>query len=63
MAVMAKKKADRHQTRPFPLRLRADLKEQLEKLAERNVTSITAEIIAAVRDRLIANGLWPPPTQ
>lgn len=54
------RKRDRHKKKPLQLRLHESLREQLEKLAERNLTTLTAEITAAIRERLIANDLWPP---
>lgn len=60
MGRMAKKKPDRHKAKPFQLRLHPLLKAQLEKLAERNVSTMTAEIVAAIRRHLEDNKLWPP---
>ncbi len=61
MSCMAKKKPDRHTLKPFQIRLHPVLRTQLDKLVEQNVgTTITAEIIAAIRNHLAANGLWPP---
>lgn len=45
---------------PFQIRLHASLKTQLEKLAERKLTTMSAEIVEAVRKHLEGNGLWPP---
>jgi hypothetical protein len=61
MAVMARPKrpGDRHKTQAFQLRLHTLLRKQLEKLADRNLTTITAEVIAAIRKHLEDNGLWP----
>lgn len=61
--VMAKKKPnDRHQHKPLNLRLHSVLRMQLEKLCERNVSTLTAEVTIAIRQHLAANGLWPPET-
>lgn len=55
------KKPDRHIAKPFPVRLHPVIRQQLEKLVEQNVgTTITAEIVAAIRKHLADNGLWPP---
>lgn len=55
------KKPDRHVAKPFPVRLHPVIRTQLEKLVEQNVgTTITAEIVAAIRKHLADNGLWPP---
>lgn len=56
MAVMAKKKPDRHKSKPFQLRMPDFLKEQLEKLADQNYSTMTAEIIAAIKKHLEASG-------
>lgn len=62
MAVMAKKKpTDRHTKHAFPLRLPTPLKEGLDKLAEQEFSTVTAEIIAAIRDRLRLKGILPAP--
>jgi hypothetical protein len=47
--------------RPFQIRLRDDLRRQLELLADRNATDLTEEVTAAIRERLERAGLWPPP--
>ncbi len=52
---------DRHKKKTTNIRLHPIVREQLEKLAARNLTTITEEITAAIRERLTANGLWPPP--
>jgi hypothetical protein len=51
---------DRHAKKPFHLRLDERLRAVLEKLADRNATDVTAEIIASIRERLERLGLWPP---
>lgn len=61
---MAKKRSDdRHsgETKPMQLRIHPLLRQQLEILAERNLTTMTAEVVAALRKHLTENGLWPPP--
>jgi predicted transcriptional regulator len=60
MSVMAKKKPDRHLANPFMFRMRDDMRAQLDRLAERNATTVTAEITTAIRRHLEANDLWPP---
>lgn len=50
-------------TSVLQLRLHPKLKKQLTLLVDRNTTSITTEVSAAIRDRLAAVGLWPPPSQ
>jgi hypothetical protein len=52
--------AQRHQLLGFQLRLQASLRQQLEKLAERNASKVTAEIVTAIRERLERFELWPP---
>lgn len=44
----------------FNIRMPVPLRIQLEALADKNLTDVTAEIIAACLDRLKANDLWPP---
>jgi predicted DNA-binding protein len=57
---MAKKaNGDRHKTKMFPIRMHPVLRTQLEKLAERKLTTLTAEVVEAIRRHLEANGLWP----
>lgn len=60
MARKAKPKSDRHKTTPFTLRLNDNLRKQLEKLADKNLTTFTAEIVLAIRERLERHNLWPP---
>ena len=55
-----KKKNDRHKP-SVQVRLNIRLAAQLEKLAERNATSVTQEANRAVRLLLEEAGLWPPP--
>lgn len=62
MRIMAaRKKKDRHKTKPFTLRLNERIRTQLEALADQNATTITMEIAIAIRERLERNGKWPPP--
>jgi hypothetical protein len=56
---MAKKANDRHKSQAFQLRMHPVLRTQLEKLAERKLTTLTAEVVEAIRRHLEANGLWP----
>jgi hypothetical protein len=55
--------ADRHKRKAFQLRLHELIRQQLEKLAERNASSLTAEASIAIRERLERHGLWPPPQE
>jgi hypothetical protein len=59
MAVMThkKKKTDRHLAPKITLRLPARDNELLEKLAERNYRTRTAEIIRALRKHFIEEGI------
>ncbi len=58
---MAKKrKPDRHKNPALNLRLHPILRQQLQALADRNLTTLTTEATAAIREYLRANGLWPP---
>ncbi len=50
----------KHKGKPVQLRLPAVIRQQLETLSRRNLTTMTAEVIAALRAHLAANGLWPP---
>lgn len=61
MAGKKKNPNDRHKNKPFQLRLHGALRQQLEKLAERNASKLTTEISIAIRTHLQANELWPPP--
>ncbi len=65
MPLMAdkKKKSDRHKNPQLQLRLHQILRRQLDVLAKRNLTTRTAEVVAAIRKHLADNGLWPPPEQ
>lgn len=72
MDVMADKKptkaksrraGDRHINKPLQLRLHPSLRQQLRLLADQNLTTMTAEVVAAIRDRLKSQGLWPPPSK
>jgi hypothetical protein len=46
---------------PVQIRLPVAFRDALEKLAERNVTDLSAEIIYAIRRYLEEQKLWPPP--
>ncbi|HTU22502.1 MAG TPA: hypothetical protein VMG10_30975 [Gemmataceae bacterium] len=59
MSNRKKKSSDRHKP-STQVRLNIRLAEQLEKLAERNATSVTQEANRAVRLLLEEAGLWPP---
>ena len=60
IACMTKKKSsDRHATKMFPIRMHPVIRQQLEVLAERRLSTLTAEIVEAIRRHLEANGLWP----
>lgn len=65
MTRMAKKrKGDRHLAKPFMIRMHPVLRKQLELLVEMNVTStMTHEIVEAIKERLRVAGLWPPPPE
>jgi hypothetical protein len=55
--------SDRHKKQPFQIRLHPLLRQQLEVLAERNASDLTTEVSIAIRERLEAAGLWPPPAE
>lgn len=57
------KKPDRHSHKGYLIRLHPALRQQLEKLVERNASKIATEISIAVRERLAREGLWPPPAE
>lgn len=56
-----KRGGDRHRNRPTQVRLTPRMRQQLEAMAERNCSTISAEIVAALLARLQAQGWWPPP--
>lgn len=56
-----KKPTNRHKKKPLQMRLHDQLRAQLEILVERNASTLTAEITAAIRERLERADLWPPP--
>lgn len=60
MARKPRPKNDRHKTKAFTLRLNDRLRKQLETLADLNVTTVTLEVVTAIRERLLRNDLWPP---
>jgi hypothetical protein len=68
MAVMAKSKSakpdepdeDRHKPRRM-IGLPEPLAAQLEVLAKRKLTRISAEAVRIIREALEREGLWPPP--
>lgn len=43
----------------FPMRLRDDMRAQLELLAARNASTVTAEIVRGIVRLLTEEGLWP----
>jgi hypothetical protein len=62
MAVMAKQpRKDRHKLKTRSLRLRDDMWEALDALAEQLGTDSTHEIRNAIRERLKAHDCWPWP--
>ena len=59
--LMAKKAGRRSiKSSQFNMRLPDVLKEQLEELARRNLSDMTAEILQAIVERLRTHKLWPP---
>lgn len=63
-ATMADEKPkDRHKNKPLQLRLPPILRQQLEVLARRNLTTLTAEASRAIRELLSREELWPPPSR
>lgn len=60
MGQMAKKKKE-DLTQPFQLRLHPLIRKQLETLAKRNVSSLSSEVVTAIKKHLADNGLWPLP--
>jgi hypothetical protein len=65
MTVMTKKRSlDRHANKkPVQLRLHPALREQLERLCDRNLSTLTAEVTTALRKHLESEGFWPPPAR
>lgn len=67
MPVMAKNpkkpkpaKPDPHRMPQFQLRMHQEYLDALEKLSERNRTSMTEEARRGIREYLQREGLWPP---
>jgi hypothetical protein len=54
---------DRHKSKQVNLRLPESLRKQLELLCDRQVTTLTAEIITAIREHLERKEMWPPPAK
>jgi hypothetical protein len=63
MAVMGEKKKDRHQQRATLVRLPEPVRLALERLANRNLSTISEEIRRAILAWLIQSGDWPPPEE
>ena len=61
MARPKKKPEDKHKNPQFQLRLHPLLRQQLQKSADRNATTITEEARTALRKYLESVGLWPIP--
>ncbi|MFM8221464.1 MAG: hypothetical protein ACKOJF_21340 [Planctomycetaceae bacterium] len=53
--------SDPHKVKALCLRLHPLLRQQLEALADRNVSSVTTEITRLIREGLELAGMWPPP--
>ena len=53
------KKADRHLTPGFQIRLHPLLKQQLDALVDKHASTISEEVRVAIRERLERTGLWP----
>jgi hypothetical protein len=51
----------RHKRGFFVFRIPTVLRDQLEELCARNLTTLSGEVVAALRKHLAENGLWPPP--
>lgn len=62
-AVMANKPGDRHRKKGFQMRLHPSMRGQLDKLVEKNASTISDEVRAAIRERLEKLGLWPVPIE
>jgi hypothetical protein len=61
MACMAKNRpGNRHKKVQTQIRMHPVMREQLDKLVERNLSDLTAEITEAIRKHLRENELWPP---
>src|SRR5262245_21813138 len=63
LTVAEERNKDRHKKKPLQLRLHQLIRQQLEALAERNASNLTAEVTIAIRERLERAGLWPPPAE
>jgi hypothetical protein len=60
MAVMAKKRTDRHLSKQFQIRMHPQMRKQLEALADSKLTDLSQEIREAILNHLKAAGYWPP---
>ncbi len=61
MVLMAKPKPkDRHLNKPLQLRLHSSLRIELEKMADEELTTMTALATQAIRKLLVEAGRWPP---
>jgi hypothetical protein len=49
--------------KPFMFRVPPAMREALESLTERNASTLTSEIVTAIRTSLTESGLWPAPKQ
>lgn len=56
-----KKNRDRRVTPKRMVRVHETLAQLLEKVADRRLTDLTAEVERACRELLEREGLWPPP--
>ena len=57
------KRPDRHRKLQTQLRLDPRVREQLDILVDRRISTLTEEITEAIRKHLADNGLWPPPPE
>jgi hypothetical protein len=57
-----RKTSGKNKQKAFQLRLNPVLREQAQKLADRNASDLSDEIRRALREYLERNQLWPPPS-
>lgn len=67
MTIMAKRKRGRPPRPPGtepqrgrPVRIKPALDAQVQKLADRNASTVPIEVNRLVREGLVREGLWPP---
>lgn len=57
---MGRRRGDRHKSKQLALRMPEIFRKQLELLCDRQVSTLTGEILVAIRKHLESHNLWPP---